>query len=86
MNEQEVGCVPSTAVAVCLGGGGGLPKCMLGYTPRGQNDRQVQKHYLAATTLRTVNILNQEVSHFEFRKQTLPSSLLRVDIKDRLHD
>ena len=27
-----VGCVPSAAVAVCWGGGG-LPQCMLGYTP-----------------------------------------------------
>ena len=50
----------------CSGGGGGqegvvtpvqvhagiytiLPKCMLGYTP-GQNDWQVQKHYLPATS------------------------------------
>ena len=41
---------------VCLGGvcPGGVCQTPL---PRGQNDRQVKKHYLAATMLRTVNII-----------------------------
>ena len=41
-------------------GGGCLPQCMLGYTPLcGQNDRRLWKYYLAATTLRTVNIMDE---------------------------
>ena len=65
-----VGCVPSAAVAVSgwLGAvcprwvstqGGCLPRWCLSDTqssPGGQNDRQVLKHYLVATTFRTVKI------------------------------
>ena len=56
-----VGCVSSAAVAVsgrgCLPGGVVAGGVCLGGCPCEQNDRQVLKHYLAGTTLRTVKML-----------------------------
>ena len=48
-----VGCVPSATVAVCWGRGVSARRGMCA-PPREQNYRRLWKHYLAATTLRTV--------------------------------
>ena len=74
------GCLPRG----CLPGG-----CEEGVSvrlsPCEQNDRHVLKHYLATTTLRTVNIHHSWKSYWEWLLYLLPSTkLLFANVKCRL--